>query len=301
MTGAVSTAVPAADYNSIQSTISSVMGAASLGSTFGYGQTLISAPVVFGKPIKAADWQNLYTDISRAYTHQTGSAPSGAVLPVIAGGATWNAAATSLYASVANTCSTNRLVINVANVTNTTPVANTTITRATAWGSSASAAIACVASFTWASEASASAFFNTGGYVYMTLAHPNTSTTQNTAWNSFLSAFGTFTFSGTSIGKGGGNGAITSIAYSAYTAGGTTVLNTAQTTANYTANTIAVVVKKITNGMSVTVTLTDGHTNAFSDAVALGTNAAFGWVRATDSNNLPTLPVAPTFTKTTNF
>ena len=95
---------------------------------------------------------------------------------------------------------------------------------------------------------------------------------------------------------------MTSVAYSAYTAGGTAVMNAVtNTTANYTANYVTITVKKITNGMSITVLLEDNHTNAFSDTVASGTNAAFGWVRATDSSNLPSLPVAPTYASTTNF
>lgn len=300
MTGAVGTAIPAADYNSIQSTISSVMGTASLGSNFGYGQTLVSSQVAFGRSVKVSDWQNLYTDISRAYSHQTGSAPTSGVLPSLATNASVTAASTSLYASAANTCSTNRLTVAAANKTTTAPVSGTTNTRATTWGGG-STDITAVASFTWADEVAAAKFFNTGGSVTMVLAHPNTSTSQNTAWNTFLSAFGTFNFGGAGCSKGGGNGTVTSTAYSAYTAGGTTILSTSSSSANYTANTISVVVKKITNGMSVTVTLTDGHTNAFSDTVASGTNAAYGWVRATDSSNLPSLPVAPTYATTTNF
>jgi hypothetical protein len=136
----------------------------------------------------------------------------------------------------------------------------------------------------------------------MKLAHPTTSTTQDSAWNSFLSAFGTFTFGGAGCSKAGGNGTITSVGYSSYTAGGTAVMNAvAMTTSSYTANYVTVTLKKITNGMSITVLLEDNHTNAYYDSVASGTNAAFGWTRATDTGNLPSGLVAPTYTTTTNF
>ncbi|MFM0257123.1 hypothetical protein [Paraburkholderia sediminicola] len=203
--------------------------------------------------------------------------------------------------TLATQCSTNRLTIAAANQTIIAPTTNTTITRATAWGSGTTG-ITCVASFTWASEASASAFFNTGGYVTLRLAHPTTSTTQDNAWNSTLSAFGTMVFSGSGSTKAGGNGSMTSLAYSAYTAAGTAVMNAvAMTTAAYTANYITVTLKKITNGMSITVLLEDNHTNSYYDSVASGTNAAFGWSVASDTANLATTISQPTFAKTTNF
>jgi hypothetical protein len=301
MSGVAGTVIPATDYNSIQSTISSVMGTASAGSTYGYGQTLVSSQLTSGTVIKALHWQNLYTDISNAYKHQTGSAPTTAVLPAVTTGTTITAASTALYASAATSCSTSRLTCAAANLTITASTSSTTITRATSWGSGATG-ITAVASFTWASEAAAAAFFNTGGYVTMVLANPTTSTTQNSAWNTFLSGFGTFTFSGTGCSKTAGNGTMTSLAYSAYSTSGTAVMSqVAMTTSNYTADYITLTLTKITNGFSVTVLLEDNHTNSYSDSVSSGTYAAFGWARATDTTNLATAISAPTFAITTNF
>lgn len=295
------TIIPASDYNSIQSTIAAVMGVPTTGSTYGYNQSLVSSAVASKAVASASQWQNLYTDINRAYTHITGAAPTSAVLPAVTTGGVIRASDINLYSSAATYCSNNRLTVAASNLTVVAPTSGTTITRSTAWGGG-STGITAVASFTWASETAAAAFFNTGGYVTMKLAHPTTSTTQDSAWNTFLSAFGTFTFAGWGCSKGGGNGTMSSVGYSAYTTGGTAVMNAvAMTTASYTANYVTVTVKKITNGMSITVLLEDNHTNAYYDSVASGTNAAFGWARATDTGNLPTALAAPSYATTTNF
>lgn len=300
MSGASGTRIPASDYNSIQSTIATVMGVPATGSTNGYNQTLTSAQLVAGNTIRAANWQSLYTDISRAYTHITGAAPAAGTLPAITAGTVVKASDISLYSTAATYCSTNRLTVAAANLTTVAPVAGSTITRASTWGQSAGG-IACQMNVTWASEAAAAAFFNTGGYITMKLAHPSTASTQDTAWNAFLSGFGTFVFSGTGSAKGGGNGTMTSLAYSATVGGGTQVLNAAMTTASYTANYVTVTYYKITNGLAIIVLLEDNHTNSFYDVVQAGSNAAFGYVKATDTGNLPTAQGSPTFGIVTNF
>jgi hypothetical protein len=53
MTGVVGTKVLATDFNSIQSTIASVMGSASVGSTYGYGQNVASTSVATTSKITA--------------------------------------------------------------------------------------------------------------------------------------------------------------------------------------------------------------------------------------------------------
>lgn len=302
MTGAVSTIIPATDYNSILSIISPVMGASSQGSTYGYGQTLASSQVASKGVIKAADWQNLYADISNAYAHQTGALPTSTVLPTITKGQTITAAVAALYSSVATTCSTNRMSVAAANLTVTAPTSGSTITRSSTWGSGA-AGITAIASLTWSSEAIAAAFFNSGGYITMQLAHPSTASSQDSAWSTFLTGMGTFTFSGTGCTKTGSTGTLTSTAYSVLVTGTPViVMNKAtMTTGGYTANYASVTLTKIPNGFSVTVLLEDNHTNGYYDSVRSGTNAAFGWARATDIAYLATAESAPSFAISTNF
>lgn len=59
------------DYNSIRTIIDSVMGVGS--STFGYGQTLISAEKALGEVADQDDWDNLRYDIVNAIIHQSGA------------------------------------------------------------------------------------------------------------------------------------------------------------------------------------------------------------------------------------
>jgi len=68
------TQILATDYNFIQAKASSVLGTGS-GDT-GYGQTVLSSPVVFQEKITAEQWNELRTDILRAYWHRNGLGPT---------------------------------------------------------------------------------------------------------------------------------------------------------------------------------------------------------------------------------
>lgn len=66
----VGTKVTAANYNTIQGKIQSVLGIGD-GAQVGYGRTLASSAKSSGDVIAAQDMQNLYTDLITARTHQT--------------------------------------------------------------------------------------------------------------------------------------------------------------------------------------------------------------------------------------
>ena len=301
MSGAVGTKVPASDYNTIRSTIAGVMGVPAVNSTFGYNQTLVSAPTLTtGTIIGASQWNGLYTDIARAYAHITGAAPSSATLPVITTGTKIKASDIAAYANTATYCSTNRLTVNSSALSVIAPTGATTVTRAAAWGGGASG-IGAQVNLQWGSEAAAAAFFNTGGRVTINFGHPNASTTQDASWNSFLSSLGTVVFTSTGCSISGGTVAMTSIPYSAMPGSVTSVLMETNTTANYTANYIQIEIAKIGNGFAVIIFMQDNHTNAFYDQVAAGTFAAFGFVKTIDTNQLPTAMSLPAFGISTNF
>ena len=65
------TKVLSTDYNSIQSIISPILGTGS--GTTGYGQTVLSSQSAVNQKISSTQWQNLYTDLIAARTHQTGA------------------------------------------------------------------------------------------------------------------------------------------------------------------------------------------------------------------------------------
>jgi hypothetical protein len=294
MTDSTGSKIAASDYNAIQSIIASVMGAAGTTPTYGYNQTLLSQQVTTGNKIHATDWQNLYTDISNAYAHQNGATPSSSILPLIEAGILITAATTTLFSTAATTCSTDRLSVATSNLNVVAPTSETTLTYSSSWGSG-TAGITTTVSLTWPSEISADAFFNTGGYITCALAEPSTSGSLNSAWNSFLSAFGTFEFSGSGCTKSGGQGTMTSVAYSAYTSNGITVMNAVSmgSSSSYPSDSMTMSVAKVTNGMSITISLYEP--GAYGSLVAGGTSFAFGWAIANDSQYLAILPSPPTF------
>lgn len=63
-----------ADYNSIRTSLSDIMGSGS--GTQGYGQKIYSTAVSEGKTVTPNEWANLATDIVNIYRHQNGSSPT---------------------------------------------------------------------------------------------------------------------------------------------------------------------------------------------------------------------------------
>jgi len=206
---------------------------------------------------------------------------------------------------------TNRLNYVAGNMTLTSNAA--TSTRATAWGLGSSAAVAsisCVMNVTFASEAAARLFFNTGGQIRIALAHPNTTTTLNSDWNSVLNNFVMgFSADATTIITGS-KGTGSSIGYYELTTAYQTIVTAnsifsspyASSSFSIQAQTVNVTGANGANGTQINfkITLTANDSNSSSyDVVALGTNAIMSHLRA--SAVLSTLPAAPACTVTTGF
>jgi hypothetical protein len=142
---------------------------------------------------------------------------------------------------------------------------------------------------TFSSEDKARYFFNSGGLLNLTLAHPSTTTTQNSNWNTILSALGTISFGAHATTRSGSGGTPANIGYYELTGSAQSVFSGAIGTGAYTANTIDVTAWSTNivgaNGakgsiVKIKVVLTDGHTNTFSDTVAAGTVASIGYRKA---------------------
>jgi hypothetical protein len=71
----VGSTITAADFNALQNIIAPILGTA----TTGYGQILQSSQVTIGNKVKQADWNALQADITKAFYHQLGTAPSPAL------------------------------------------------------------------------------------------------------------------------------------------------------------------------------------------------------------------------------
>lgn len=181
------------------------------------------------------------------------------------------------------------------------------VTRATAWGGG-STAITAEVTATFPSENAARFFFNSGGAINLILANPNTSTTQNLNWNTVLAALGTISIGASSTTRSGSGGTPIALGYYGLTSAYQTVFNgTDIGTGAYTLNSVLVQALSLNivglNGgkgtaVKIGITLTDGHTNTFSDLVALGTNASFGYKKAAVGL---TGIASPTFATVTNF
>jgi hypothetical protein len=270
--------ITAAQFNTIQSNVALALGTGT--ADLGYGQTVTSSQIAIGKTVTAADLTALQTDINKMRQHQTGSAFTSASLPTMSGMVT--ATNFNLYDSSATTVVNNRLTASSGNMTLTSGAASST--RASVWGTSATPSIVCAFSFAFGSANAARFFFNTGGELRLTIAHPSTATVQDANWNNILGALGTITLKAQSSSRSGTGGTPSGLGYYSLTTTYTSILDgTNIGTGAYAANDVAVDAGINAGGDTVLlrVTLSDQHTNTFYDQVASGTVATVSYLKST--------------------
>jgi hypothetical protein len=276
----------------------------------GYGQSTPSLPVrVAGDAIAASDWANLRTAISTLASHQgtavTQLPPAGDFVSGANVKAETTAATTSYdFATMIANVDSNRFNTNSgASMTLTSNAL--TITRASTWGATLGS-ITAVATATFASEDAARYFFNSGGEVRFAISHP-TGSTQDNNWNAALAAVGTVAFKAHATTRTGTAGTPASIGYYELTTADQTVLSGAIGSGAYSTNSISVSARAASvtgvNGAKgsqiiFTITLTDSHTNTFSDICSSGTAVTFAHLKATA---VLSGIVSPTFATTTNW
>lgn len=231
----------------------------------GYGQSTTLTPVVGGTDtVTATQWASMISRLNSMLTHQSGSG-SGIVAPT--SGAT--IAYLSTLSSSISTATTNRLNFT----TNGTDVAGTATNAS--WNTTAPTTFTITRTATWASADQARYFFNAGGKLIFTFGSV-TNTLGNSKgadWASLIGTkFSSLTFGGYTNARNGLGGTVSSsnTAIGYWNAGtvGTNILTltSASGTADYSSNSISVVVK--TNGVqgsngdvgtviTFTITLTD--------------------------------------------
>lgn len=310
--------VSAADFNGLSGSLSistaypsesaaAGMAAAILGKGFGtrgYGESTPGlSPVVAGSAIKGSPWVTLRDAIAKIASYQgvtlTGL-PTAAQLATgqeIAGDFDWETTLSNLDA--------NRFNSAAANMTAT--ASSLVVSRTTAWGTSTGGIVSEV-TVTFASEDAARHFFNTNGALTVILAHANTSNTQNADWNTTLASVGTISFGANRTTSSGSKGTAKGIGYYQLTTGYQTIFDgTNIGSGMYAANDVLVEALTLspakTNGGNGTqvrfrVTLTDQHTNAWTDSVAGNTSASFGFKKAAA---VITNVATPTFALTKSF
>ena len=255
----------------------------------GYGQTSPAVgPVTAGSPIQASRWVDVRTAIATMANHQGTAQTLNPPASEFVAGSSIKAEvpATTAYdiQTMINNVDTNRLNASAGNMT---LVANAISSiRSAAWGSSGGPAIGADFTATFTTEDKARFFFNSGGTLNLVMSHATTSTTQNSNWNSILSALGTISMGARNTTRSGSGGTPAALGYYNLTTSAQTIFSGNIGTGAYTANSIAItawVVNVVgTNGgngtvVRIKVVLTDGHTNAFSDTVASGTTATLGY------------------------
>jgi uncharacterized protein (DUF1330 family) len=176
------TNILALDYNNIQSKINQVLGAGS--SNYGYNQTVLSSQVSVNQKITALQWQNLYNDLIKARTHQTGlDETSNLTYPTTS--TQIKESDRQAYQTYVNTIDTNRLITPPAG--QATLETYSTSTRTSAWNGT----ITNTVTITFSSANNARAYFNAGGYMLLSASlTPDSSTTKNNSWQTMLTNMG---------------------------------------------------------------------------------------------------------------
>jgi hypothetical protein len=202
----MSTLITTSTYNNLQSTVAKVMGTGTGNS--GYGQPILSSQIS-GTVITALQWNNLRTDMAKAYTHQTNVAVVNTSanlnvnppnLQVISESTLISNEIFNQYANFTSNVNTNRLAAHPNQLTANLPVV--TVQRTSVWGSAVdviSTTITVTFSGYSKSGLSVSAadhrrcFFNAGGSIQIrsTLAGFS-SQRKNISWKAMLDAVGVF-------------------------------------------------------------------------------------------------------------
>tara|TARA_B100002019_G_scaffold85266_1_gene73775 strand:- start:4021 stop:4968 length:948 start_codon:yes stop_codon:yes gene_type:complete len=189
--------ITAAEFNSLQSRVSNIMGTGSGDS--GYGQTLTSAQVAVTDIVQATDMINLKTDIDKANNHQSGSDSSLDAIAtgkIIGADATGDDTATLTstdggfndYETAVALIETNKLLLDSGN---SSVEAAESSSRTTAWNGT----ITHDFDVTFADENQRRFFFNAGGEIRFSASRTGGSTySKNTDWTNMLSNMGTIKF-----------------------------------------------------------------------------------------------------------
>jgi hypothetical protein len=274
----------------------------------GYGQSSPALTAVATGQV-ATNWSNLRSVLSTLCAWQD---TSTTLLPSAAGvaqGAAFVAYPTGETPSIPDLLAlldTNRLAYQAGNMALTVGAASST--RGSTWGSSTSG-ITCEFSVTFADENAARYFFNTGGELRIALEHTSTLISQDSNWNAVLNNLNAAFRANTTVRLTGSTGTAQSIGYYQLTTSYQTIYDGINTgTGAYSANDYLIEAKALSitgsNGAKGSVvyfrvTLTDEHTNAFSDSVDSGTKATLSHLRA--NAVLSSLPAAPSCAVVTAF
>jgi len=267
----------------------------------GYGQTGIAlSAVTTATPITSAQWTTMRNALAVCSESQSGVVGGSTLIPpitVMEAGDIIQAHESSPptsdaydFNSVIQSINTNRFTTDATKSSVVVTSGVSSNVRGSAWGS-ASGSINCIFDYAFGSEDAARYFSNSGGELRIDLSHPAGSP-QDNDWSASL---------GTRLGQvriGTGNTSSTGTSGLSSTVGFYDLTDAYQTvidgtnigTGAYTTNDVLIEAHRLNfvgtnggngDGIRVRITLTDQHTNAFSDLVSAGTTANFSVLKAT--------------------
>jgi hypothetical protein len=191
------TLILAADYNGIQSKVAGILGTGS--GTSGYGQTLASAQVAVGDPIRASQWTALRYDIIRARTHQTGFDMSDQIATIVAGETVASNSIEVSYNDFADLIIANKLTTNYSTMGTVENVISP-YSNSNAWNGTRTN----VVTINFGSADNARFFFNSGGNFQISSALDGGSGSSKTnTWSTMLSTAGVVTMNYTTTTTSG--------------------------------------------------------------------------------------------------
>ena len=187
--------INATDYNTVQSRINTIMNT-------DYGQSLSSSQVSVGQTVTDTQFDNLRTDITKAYTHQQGVAPT---ITDVADGDTILAATINQYETLMTSVETNKFLVGSGQ--STIEASNSNSTRNTQWGGGGGGVITHTITVNFTSATARIQFFNSGGQIRFSANRSGgSSSSKNTDWTNLLSAMGTVIFNYTDTTASSGTG-----------------------------------------------------------------------------------------------
>jgi hypothetical protein len=241
----------AAQYNSVQSTINTVLATK-------YGQTLDSSQIALpgtSTKITATAWGNLRADILRANRHQLNPAAVGTLTnpttSTVIAAADFNA-----YETMANACLTNYLLFpdtsTLSTVSNLSDWSHAPSSGA--WGQTGRNTLK-IQSFPGISTTMAQKYFDSGGQLRFRVSFTGgsvaTAGTKDYSWKSAANEMGTVIFGANSTRTlAGATGAGTGSSIGWYQLTGTDQLIYTKNTSTYTPNTIKIFARFISGGVN---------------------------------------------------
>lgn len=175
------------DYNAIRNKVERILGTTGTASQ-GYGQTLVSTPVVAGEIITKSKWDELAQDIINVKTHQDGIPPA---IASIAPGSIISKGMSHPNTNFDNIIE--QAILAKFNIgTGRSMVATKgTGSTTTPWTTSAT----CEVTVTFDTADKARYFFNSGGKIRFSSSRSGgTTTPQNNSWTNLLNSVGTQAF-----------------------------------------------------------------------------------------------------------